>query len=103
MKFKTLMNILNALKEEDKAIALHIEIASAVQDNIDLSAYDDEGIEELCNRIERYYMQSSANCDIDSFVYCIQDQLDNGAYETPTQECLADAWAQARDMDAFNC
>ena len=103
MKFKTLMNILKAMEEEDPSIALHIEIASAVQSNIDLSAYDDEGIEELCNRIERYYLQSSANCDIDSFAYCIQQQIDNGEYETPTQECLADAYSQARDMDAFNC
>jgi len=101
IKYKTLMKMLEAMQEEDPAIALHIEIASAVKSNIDLSPYDDEGVEELCSRIENYYNKSSKNCDIDSFAYCIQDQINNGAYESPTEDCLADAWEQAREMDAF--
>lgn len=103
MKFTTLMRMLEALEKEDQSISLHIEIASAVKDNLDLSAYDEEGVEEICKRIEKQYLCSSTNCDIDTFVYAIQDQLDNGNHETIDDDCLEDAWAQGRDMDAFNC
>lgn len=94
MKYNTLLNIANALMEEETVAFLKMEVAVSVDGNMDTSAYDCEGFEELCDRVYNAYIKSD-KADLDLFCYLIQQNIDNGEYDGPTEECLADALDQA--------
>lgn len=94
MKYNTLLNIANAIMTEETTAFLKMEVAVAVDGNMDTSVYDDEGFEELCDRVYNAYLQSD-RADLDLFCYLIQNLIDNGEYDGPTEECLADALDQA--------
>lgn len=94
MKYKTLLNIANALAEEEIDAFAKMEVAVAVNDNMDGSPYDDEGFEELCDRVYRVYLQSD-KADLSLMCYYIQQLLDDGEYETPTIECIVRAASEA--------
>lgn len=100
MNFKDYHNlIVNLTKENGRDAFLDMCVADAVFSHIDLAPYDGEGVEEVCQRVKDYWLKAGANVDLDTFAYCIQDQIDNGAYETPTHDCLDEAWEQALECD----
>lgn len=94
MKYNTLLNIANALTKEEINAFLKMEVAFSVDNNMDTSPYDEEGFEELCSRVHNAYLQSD-RADLDLFCYLIQNLIDSGEYDGPTEECLADALDQA--------
>ena len=96
--YHTLTRMLDEMRKEDRQVLLKIDIASAVLGNISLKDYDDEGIDELCSRIEKVISTRSDWPNLDEFVWRIQDLIDNDEYETPTEECIAKAYELAQEQ-----
>ena len=90
MKYMTLKKLADALTNEAPDAFAKMCVAVEVASNIDISSYDDEGFEELCNRVQRVYLQSD-KADLSLMCYHIQQLLDDGEYETPTIECVVRA------------
>ena len=98
MTYTELHKIIKGLREADFEARLKIEVAEAVYDDIDLSAYDEEGVNELCDRVKAYWLSHDCVADLDDFAFCIQDLINDENYETPTEDCLANAWEMALDI-----
>lgn len=92
-----IINTIEALKKTDPKISLKIAIACAMNDNLDLHAYDPEGINEIGNRI---LLCLSANSDwpnLDELCDNIQTLIDSNEYKTISGKCIAKAFEYAKD------
>lgn len=99
MTYIQTLHLIAFLEQEDKAIIHKIALVSAIDGHLDLFPYDQEGFEELCARIDAFVRKQSNSVDYDDFMYCVNDLIENGKYETPTEECLAEAWDWASALD----
>ena len=101
MTYTEIHNLINGLRESEVCILAKIDVVESVYDNMDLSAYDNEGINELCERI--YDAWCSDVCeyvhDIDDYTYAIQQLINDGKYKTPTKRCLDKAGDLAREYE----
>ena len=95
MKYTTYHQIIKAMKTEEMDAFLRMSVAEAVFWNINLSDLDEEGIEELCERVRTQYACASKQADLDVFCYYIQELIERGEYETPTEECVEEAYERA--------
>lgn len=95
MNFNDIRIKIDALKQADQSFMFKASIVNAVQCNMDLGPYDDEGFEELCNRFAIAVMsdQDSGWPDFEEVAYRAQMLLDDGTYEFPTIECFEQAMA----------
>ncbi len=96
--YHTLIHMLDEMNKEDRKVLLKISLATAVLDNISIEDYDDEGLDEVCARIEKVLNTRSDWPDFDSIVYHIQNLIDEGEYETPTEECIVEAYELAKEQ-----
>lgn len=106
MNYIEVHKIMEGLKVADLNFHTKADVVQSVYINIDIHPYDEEGINELCERIYKYWTKNGMTTSLDNFTYAIQDQMDNGAHELPNDDCLDDAWRQALEMtisDAGGC
>ena len=98
--YHTLIHMLDEMRKEDRKVLLKMEIVSAVMRNLIIQDYDDEGIDEVCTRIERFLSSTSSDWpNLDEFVWQIQFLIETGEYgKTPTEECIADAYQLAQEQ-----
>ena len=102
MTYTEIHSIISALKKSDLGVTTRINVVESVYGNIDLSAYDNEGVNELCGRI--YDAWCSDACkdihSIDDITCSIQQLIDDGAYDSPTDDgCLEEAIELAREYE----
>ena len=91
MNYVEISKMLKTLKSADKAIVFKMDVVSALENNIDCSAYDDEGFEEVCNRFEKALMEIGDWKDLDEIAYLAQNYVDNGEFEFLTVDCFKQA------------
>ena len=106
MNYIEVHQIMEGLKKADRYFHIKADVVQSVYDNMNIRPYDEEGINELCERICKYWLNNGMTASLDNFTYAIQDQMDNGAHEFPNEDCLRDAWGQAVEMtisDAGGC
>lgn len=75
MTYKQISTIFSALEAEDKMAFNKLCVANAVKQNIDLDAYDDEGFDELCKRVDDFWTNRDCSVDLDDFCYAISETL----------------------------
>mgnify|MGYP006908885620 CR=1 FL=1 len=92
MNYATTIHLIKAFAEKEDLAYLRLSIATSVASNLDLSAYDDEGVNEVCARIEKFLLKAKDWPDFDDFVNTINDLIDNGKYETVNDDCLQSAY-----------
>ena len=91
MNYVEISKLLKTLKSADRAIVFKMDVVSALESNIDCSAYDDEGFEEVCNRFEKALMEIGDWKDLDEIAYLAQNYVDNGEFEFLTVDCFKEA------------
>lgn len=87
MNYTDLKHILNGLEEIDRTAFVKLSVAVSVYSNMDLSAYDEEGINILCRKIHSFW-DKHYEIDIDDLTFAIQTILDHGEFKTLSDECL---------------
>ena len=97
--YHTLIHMLDEMSNEDRKVLLKIDIASAVLRNLILKGYDDEEIDEVCTRIEKFLLSVCDWPNLDDFVSRIQFLIETGEYgEIPTEESIVDAYQLAQEQ-----
>lgn len=106
MTYKSLSLILKELQAEEPKAFEMMNVAYAVESNIDHEYYDDEGFEEICKRVDAFYSKHDFEVDVDDFCYCIQEVIDNNFDYDPNidgfvnEYTMSVAWEMAVDMTA---
>lgn len=81
----------------DSSYALRMSIASSVSGNVSLKEMTTKQVNELCDRIYKCLIECDDDWpDIDEVAYRIQRLLDDGEYNEPNDECVAQAFEDCR-------
>lgn len=99
MTYCEIINLIKGLQKTDPSIHVRIAIASAIDANLDLRPYDNDGVDELGNRFFQTIITRSDWPDFDEIAYQVQSLLDQGVYESPTLECFEDAYQLAKERE----
>lgn len=95
--FAELIDDINREQRADSSYALRMSIASAVSGNVSLKEMTTKQVNELCDRIYKCLIECDDDWpDIDEVAYRIQKLLDDGEYEKPNDECVAQAFEDSR-------
>lgn len=92
-----LIDDINREQQADSSYALRMQIASAVSGNVSLKEMTSKQINALCERIYANLIECDDEWpDIDEVAYRIQKLLDDGEYDEPNDECVAQAFEDSR-------
>lgn len=95
--FAELIDDINREQRADSSYVLRMQIASAVSGNVSLKEMTSKQINELCGRVYKCLIECDDDWpDIDEVAYRIQRLLDDGEYDEPNDECVAQAFEDSR-------
>ena len=96
MTYRETQRIVQELHEKDRHFMLNAEIVCSVHDNMHTKDMTDEEFEKLCKRISETWLEFDGYIDLSEMCYQIQDLIDCGDYEAPTEECIREAASRAQ-------
>ena len=76
MNYIQILRIFQGVENADRDAYMKLQVAKAVINNIDTYAYDEEGFNEVCERIFDYWWKNVNAISLPSFCAGIQEALD---------------------------
>ena len=76
MNYIQILKIFKGIEDADRDAYLKLQVAKAVTVFIDMSAYDEEGFDEVCKRIYDYWDGHDCQINLSSFCIGIQFAMD---------------------------